>query len=367
MRKDSDLFLDYEEKFHKDDKREFKEERKRAIDKDRSKYKKTDQSQKKKQEALEPAAQESGMQGRVLGIYPEALHVDVDGTIYLCQLKGSLKKDKSNKKNLVTIGDFVLFEIKDQTCGTIFRILPRRSVLSRADNLLRRKEQLIAANIDQVLITTSIHYPVLKPFLIDRYIIAAEKGNMQPIIVINKVDLLEESLEEELLAELEDVYKKLSIPFLRVSANTGQGIDELKAVMAGKASVFSGQSGTGKSSLINAVTGANLKTGQIVDKTVKGSHTTTSATLLPLEGGGFCIDTPGIKSFGLWDLTPAEIEPYFTEIGTKALECKFSGCSHGNEPGCAVQEALEKGEISPIRFESYCSLIETLKKEHKTR
>ncbi len=137
--------------------------------------------------------------------------------------------------------------------------------------------------------------------------------------------------------------------------------------MEGRSSVLSGQSGAGKSSIINEITGSSLRVGEIIEKTRKGSHTTTTTHLLPLGHDGFCIDTPGIKSFGLWDLKPEEVERYFTEIATAAEKCKFTGCRHIQEPDCGVQRALKKGTISPLRFESYCALMNELKEEHRPR
>ncbi len=366
MKSKYDDHLKYEEEFHKDDQKISRKDRKRATETDRSKYKKSNQDQLKKNTALN--AEQEGIQGRVLAIHPEGIQVEYDGKLYRCGLKGALKKEKNKAKNLVAVGDFVRFEIREHEEGIIIAVEPRRSILSRADNLHRRKEQLIAVNIDQVIITASIHFPPLKPFLIDRYIIAAQKGNMAPIIVINKIDSLQEGTEEEaILKECKVAYKALSIPFLLVSTVTGQGIDKLKKLMKNKASVFSGQSGVGKSSLINAVTGLDLKTGGMVYKTLKGSHTTTTTQLIKLAEGGFCIDTPGIKSFGVWDLDESEIGHYFSEIAEASLHCKFPDCSHQTESGCAVKEAVEEEKISSVRFASYTALMETAKEKHRNR
>jgi ribosome biogenesis GTPase len=353
-----------EEDFYGNERKQHRKDRKMAIAKDRSKYKKSDQDQIKKR-APDPSAEYEQLQrGRVLAIKPEGIFVDSEGTTYTCTLKGSLKQDKSQLKNLIAVGDFVRFSPQ----GAILMIEERRSVLSRADNLSQRKEQLIAVNIDQVLITTSLVAPSLKPSLIDRYIIAAEKGNMRPIIVVNKIDLLENSDEEkDLFASFLAVYRQLNIPIFPVSTKTGEGIPELKEAMQGKTSVFSGQSGVGKSSLINAIFGTKLLTGEIVEKTSKGSHTTTTTQLIPIEGGGFCIDTPGIKSFGVWDLDAAELQSYFSEIQAASRDCRFPNCVHLQEPGCAVKEAVEKGEISPLRFDSYCALMTSLTEEHRHR
>ena len=361
-----DDLLKYEEDFHTDDRQLSRKERKRVTEGDRSKYKKTDQDQLKKQTPV--SLEEEGSQGLVLAILSEGIQVESEGQIYRCSLKGSLKKEKTSFKNLVAVGDFVQFQPGKHGEGLIIQVKSRKSILSRADNLHRRKEQLIAVNIDQVIITASVHFPSLKPFLIDRYIIAAQKGNMAPVIVINKIDLLEKNTEEyDLLLECQEAYKALSIPFLMISLTTGQGIDKLKKIMQNKSSVFSGQSGVGKSSLINAITGLNLKTGDIVQSTLKGSHTTTTTQLIPLDGGGFCIDTPGIKSFGVWNLDKSEIQHYFSEIAKTALQCKFPDCSHQTESDCAVKQAVEDEKISLVRYASYSALIETMQQEHRNR
>ena len=252
----------------------------------------------------------------------------------------------------------------------------RYSILSREDPV-RKKKQILAVNIDQVLITTSLLQPLLKPSLVDRYIIAAEKGKMKPIIVINKIDLLEGKSneftkkeidkEKEKYKEFLAAYEKTGIPIISVSCVTKIGIDALKGIMKNKASVFSGQSGSGKSSLINAILGTKLKIGKIVKKTYKGAHTTTKAKLLPLKDGGFCIDTPGIKSFGVWQLKKEEIKNHFPEFLSFSKKCKYPDCYHINEPNCAVIEAVKKNKISTLRFESYRSLIKISEEEKLKR
>ncbi|HSW87432.1 MAG TPA: ribosome small subunit-dependent GTPase A [Rhabdochlamydiaceae bacterium] len=373
-----DQHYSYEEDFYSKDRKFFRKERKMASAKDRSKFKKSDQDQlKKRSSSIERECNDNDLRGRVLAITPEGIVVDNQHSLYTCQLKGSLKQETNRFKNLVAVGDFVYFAPQSDDEGTISFIEERRSILSRADNLSRNKEQLIAVNIDQVLITASVILPPLKPFLIDRYIIAARKGNMEPIIVINKTDYLESTpstmdqpfFEEEkrLYHEFLEIYRNLGITVLPVSSNTGEGIEALKQSMKGKASVFSGQSGVGKSSLMNAVTGSNLRVGGIVDKTRKGSHTTTSSHLLPTEDGGFCIDTPGIKSFGIWELSKQEIQSHFSEIGACSQNCKYPDCLHLQEPVCAVKDAVENGHISRLRFDSYCALMASLSKEHRHR
>lgn len=342
--------------FEEDDfsRKERKKAGKLAAKRDRSKYKKTDREKKEEKKVLK-----QGLKGRVLSIAPEGIAVQVDDFIYTCTLRGALKKEVTRAKNLVTVGDFVLFDKETQS---IFHVEERVSVLSRQEHLRRHQKQLIAANIEQVLITVSVVKPTLKPALVDRYVIATYKGNMNPVIVVNKIDLLEDgSVEAEAFQHFAGIYEKLGIPLIAVSATNGEGMDRLKEIMRGKASVFAGQSGVGKSSLINGVTGLTLPVGEVVKKTLKGAHTTTAAHLIPLNFGGWCIDTPGIRSFGIWDLKREDLENYFPEISTMSAGCKFPNCTHTHEPDCAIREGVERGEISPIRFESYIKLLEELK------
>lgn len=353
-----------EDDFH-ETRKELKAHRKMVSKRDRSKFKKTDReklSRHQKTESEKKLSKKELLRGRVLDIYPEGgVVVDHDGLIYTCVLRGILKKEQSRQKNLVAVGDFVLFESSEGEVATISHIEERTSILSRQEHLRRRQEQIIAANIDQVLITASIADPPLKPALIDRYIIATKKGNMLPVIVLNKIDLLHPHSSEYLLFEsFLNTYQCLNIPVIPLSIHTGEGIEALKKCMQGKASVFSGQSGVGKSSLINAITGLSLPVGDVAKKTRKGSHTTTRAHLIPLPFGGWCIDTPGIRSFGVWDLKKEDLAAYFPEIQAIGRTCYYPNCTHAHEPGCAVEAALEKGEISPLRFDSYSKLLEEI-------
>lgn len=367
-----------EEEYFGDERKMHKAEQRLASAKDRSKYKKTDKLKFERSLGLEKEQKidrEKLLRGRVLSIKSEGIIVSYEGETLICKLKGLMKRDKLQMKNLVTVGDFVLFEKIDDKEGSIAHVEPRFSTLSRADNLSRRKEQLLAANIDQVIITVSVASPPIKPFLIDRYIIAARKGNMEPIIVINKIDLLtqpkvEEWLryqEEEIMAECVRAYGIAKVPMIKLSSATGEGIELLREAMKDKASVFSGQSGVGKSSLINAMTNYNLAIGGMVDKTKKGSHTTTTTQLLPLPFGGWCIDTPGIKSFGVWDLKKEEVSSFFPEIFECGKKCHYPTCTHTQEEGCAVIQAVEKGKISGLRLDSYHSLLMAFDEEHVRR
>lgn len=346
--------FDYEEKYFQDkDRKEARKERKRRSEADRSKFKKTDQ--KKEPEAL---IDESLRRGRVLAISGEGAWVESEGKQYLCILKGALKKEKNRVKNLIAVGDFVRFEATSDKEGSIAQIEERFSTLARMD-ISGKKEQLIAANIDQVFILVSVAEPPLKPSLIDRYLIAAAKGNLHPIIVINKADLLSKHPEE--LARYQEflaAYEPLGFPILSISSKTGAGIEAIRSLLKDKTSVISGQSGVGKSSLLNAAYQLDLKVGDLTLKTIKGSHTTTVAILIPLPDGGYCIDTPGIRSFGLWRLSKEEVIRHFSDIADLSVKCHFPDCMHVNEPKCAVLKALREGDLPLIRYESYASLLE---------
>lgn len=345
--------FDSEEDFHAKDRKQFRKERRQLQESDRSKFKKTNLVQKPVLEIPEGA-----LKGRVTAVTGEGIWVDSSNATILCTLKGLLKKEKMHAKNLVAVGDYVWFEPQGQDRGSIVHIEERRSILARAD-VTGRKEQLIAVNVDQVFIVVSVVEPVLKPALVDRYLIAAHKGNLQPIIVVNKIDLLADSEDEtERYKEFLAAYEPLGVPILTLSSIEGQGLEAFKFLMKDRTSVVAGQSGVGKSTLLNAAFDFQLKTGDLTMKTFKGAHTTTKAELIALPEGGYCIDTPGVRSFGLWQLDRAEVGIHFKEIANLACGCHFADCTHVFEPKCAVLDALKQGLLPLIRYESYCSLLD---------
>jgi ribosome biogenesis GTPase len=339
---------DYEEAFHSKDRKKSRKERKHAQTTDRSKFKKTDQT-KKEIETIDPSLK----RGRVVAISGEGSWVDYEGTRVLCSLKGLLKKERMQAKNIVAVGDFVRFSEE----GAISHIEERYSFLARTD-ISGRKEQLIAVNIDQAIISISVVNPPLKPALVDRYLIAAEKGHIHPIIVVNKLDLLDEATaeEQERYHEFVASYEKFGFPILSISTTSLVGIDALRSLLKDKTSVISGQSGVGKSSIINVCYGLNIKTGDLAHKTFKGTHTTTTAQLISLPGGGYCVDTPGIRSFGVWKLTKDEVTVHFQDL--LGFHCKYPDCKHIFEPDCGVLAALQEDKISALRYESYRTLLD---------
>lgn len=345
---------DWDDHFSDQERRESRGARKRASATDRSKYKRSDLDKLPKEELKE------GEQGRVVMISGLGIEVMAAGERLHCVLRGSLKKEATRMRRLVVVGDLVRFERLGAGEGVIVAVEPRRTLLTRTDPIHHRRQHLIAANIDQVLITASVVSPPMKPGLIDRYILATERGEMEPVLLINKVDLLPPEGEERLLfEELTSVYRKLSYTVIPISTVTGEGVDLLLSKMEGRSSLFSGQSGTGKSSLINATLGLHLPTGEVVSRTRKGSHTTTRARLIPVGKEGWCIDSPGVQSFGVWELQPDEVEGYFHEIAELGAQCYYPNCTHSCEPKCAVREAVEAGLLSQVRYDSYLALCES--------
>lgn len=341
------------------DRKEDKRARKIAKKIDRSQYKKTDLEKKEArrfEKINEHLQNKNLLRGLVLSIRPEAIFVQYLEDIYTCTLKGNLKKEMRQISNLVAVGDFVFFDPKDLS---IIAIDHRKSFLSKKSPVHKKKEQYIACNIDYVLITASCIKPPLNLSLIDHFIIATRKGNMTPIILINKIDLLEKETPEELLyKEVFGIYKNLGFKILGVSAYSGEGINLLKKIMAGHSSVLAGESGVGKSSLINVLTGSSLATKNVTEKTWRGTHTTTNASLIPLKSGGWCIDTPGIQKFGIWDLQKEDLEIYFPELSAQV--CYYPNCSHIHEPQCGVLEAVREKKISHLRYNSYINLMKAI-------
>lgn len=263
--------------------------------------------------------------------------------------------------DLVATGDSVTISINDDGTGIIESVAERRRVLSRARpapekrNILTDQEQVWVANPDQVVIIFSIRQPSPSLRKLDRFLVVAEKNEIPAVICINKIDLAQPGEARETMA----VYEKIGYPILYVSAKQGIGIEDLRALLQDRISVFIGSSGVGKTSLLNAIQpdlGHRVK--EVSKATEKGMHTTRHVELIPLDDGGYVADTPGIRGLALFNLEEWEIDAYFREIAPLVAGCQFSDCSHRHEPKCAVREAVEDGRISPERYDSYLRLRE---------
>lgn len=289
--------------------------------------------------------------GRVLSVFGLASVVHTaDGKLYRCAVRRLLKSLSTDQRHVVAAGDHVWIRPEGESEGFIERIEPRSAVLSRTS---KGRQHVIVANIEQLVIVTSVAEPTIKPNLIDRYLLTAEKIGIQPVLCINKIDLVDPADFQPLIG----VYGQLGYQVLFVSATTGFGIDRLRQVLANRESVVSGQSGVGKSSLLNMVEpGLGLRVSEVSEETQKGKHTTTTAQLLPLSFGGYVVDTPGIRQFQLWDVIPEEVAGYYRDLRPYVNNCRFPDCSHTHEIGCAVKDAVADGRLDARRYESYCHI-----------
>jgi len=275
-----------------------------------------------------------------------------DGTIFQCATRRLLKSLDSDERHVIVTGDRIWFRTVNEQEGMIERIEPRKGLLCRNS---QGRRHILAANVQQLLIVVSAAEPQLKPNLIDRMLISAEQGRLPAIICINKSDLIDPAELQPLLG----VYSQLGYQVLLLSARTGRGVDRLKKILAGKETAVAGQSGVGKSSLLNVVEpGLGLKVSTVSEENQKGRHTTTSATLYPLSQGGWIVDTPGIRQFELWSLQAAEIAGYFREFRPFLNRCRFPNCTHSHEADCAIKDAVADQYLDARRYESYLHLLD---------
>ncbi len=284
--------------------------------------------------------------------------VELGDEIVTASLSGRIKQFQYETHILCSVGDYVEVDTANAPDYRIEHILPRRNTLSRYTGGSYQKQVIVAANIDQVIITVSWREPLIKPGLIDRYLCIAEIDELVPVICINKMDLCE---YEEDVEELTTYYKGLGIKVLLCSTVSGRGMEELREALKGKDSVFSGQSGTGKSSLINYLEpNLDLATGEVSSFNEKGRHTTTQAVLMPWSFGGHLLDTPGIKTVNLHSDSKKYIPSVFPGFKELAAQCRFSDCTHTHEEDCAVLNALEEDKIPIERYDSYVRIYESL-------
>lgn len=310
------------------------------------------------EEAVMPAGDDTFLRGRVLRVHGLASVVETDdGRVFRCAVRRLLKSLATDERSVVTTGDVVWIrpareEASASDEGVIERVEPRHGVLTRAS---RRREHVLVANVDQLVIVMSLVQPDLKPHLIDRYLAAAQQGELKPVLCLNKADLLEDPAD---LQPLIGLYAQLGIPVFLVSARSGLGIDRLREQLRGRSTVFSGQSGVGKSSLLNAIQpDLALAVKSVSEVNQKGRHTTTYSQLIKLNFGGWVVDTPGVRQLQLWDARPAEMEGYFPEFRPFVPLCGFPDCTHTHEKACAVKDAVARRLITTRRYHSYMGLF----------
>jgi ribosome biogenesis GTPase len=320
--------------------------------------------------AVDPSA---CLPGRVLRVHGLNSYVEVDdGRLFRCGVRRLLKSLSTDERSIVTTGDRVWVRPAPGSGvrgpgavgstpdpgprtpdpeGMIERVEPRRGVLTRAS---RRREHVVVANVDQLVIVMSLVQPDLKPHLIDRYIAVAQTGGLAPILCLNKADLTDPVSLQPLIG----AYSQLGVPTVLTSARTGLGIGRLRELLRDRATVFSGQSGVGKTSLLNAVQpGLALRVKAVSGVNQKGRHTTTTAELIRLESGGWVVDTPGVRQLQLWDVRPGEVEGFFPEFRPFVPLCKFPDCTHTHEDGCAVKAAVARRLVPDRRYHSYLGLF----------
>ena len=310
------------------------------------------------------------IEGTVFRTHSGNYYVQTDTSgVVICKLRGNLKKElvystsasharrveqagKRRSTDPLTVGDRVTVDVE---LAMIESVLPRTSALSR-HSPSGRGEHTLVANLDQAFLTVAAAHPKPDVWLLDRFLVLAEAADISPRIIVNKIDRLEDPDRPEVEAAI-GVYEKIGYPVYWVSAKTGQGIDAVRAAMHGRISAVAGPSGVGKSSLLNAVQpGLALKTGDISETSLAGRHTTTTAELLPLDGGGWVADTPGLRQVDFWEIEKGEIRYCFPEFAPFLDECKFADCRHRTELGCAVRAAVEAGAVDRRRYESYLEM-----------
>lgn len=291
------------------------------------------------------------------------------GDFIECRMKGKFRIKGIKSTNPIAVGDIVDYELEqtsDAVTGTIHKIHDRKNYIVRKSVNLSHQMHIIASNIDRVFLLITINNPPTTTSFIDRFLVTAEAYGIETILVFNKIDTFDDATLDEQLY-LQHIYQEIGYQCLRVSATTGKGVEDLKQLMLDKVTMFSGHSGVGKSTLVNALEPSlQLKTKNISEQSKQGQHTTTFAEMYDLSFNARIIDTPGIKGFGIVDMEPAEISGYFPEFFRLKDQCKFNNCLHKEEPHCAIKAALDNDEIAWSRYNSYLKILEGDDEHYRT-
>ena len=282
--------------------------------------------------------------------------------VFPATLRGRIRLKASEITNPIAVGDRVRYCIEDDGSATITEILPRDNYVIRRSTNLSRQAHIIAANVDRAYLIVSLYFPEVKLPFLDRILVTCGLYGIPATIVLSKVDMYRDDAPEA-VAAFKAIYRSAGYPVLETSVRTGEGVEELREACKGRVNLFSGESGVGKSSLIKALDPAlDPKIGAISTAHLQGKHTTSLYEMYPLATGGYVIDSPGIRGFGLVDVEKEEIYKYFPEMLRVSADCRFTPCTHTHEPGCAVKDAVDRGEIAPERYNSYLGMLEEDKK-----
>ena len=306
------------------------------------------------------------MTGTVVKAYGLYYDVAADGRVIRCTLRGKMRKtsEPNRYSNPIAVGDLVSLDIDNDGGGAVSGILDRKNIFSRKDKGRNKKEDIIAANLDLVIIIQSFYRPRLNLRFVDRLVVRGQKDGIPALLCLNKLDLAGEGDVDF----VKEYYGKSGIDMIFMSALTGEGLEEFGTIIRNKTSILAGYSGAGKSTILNTIfPHLNLRVGDVSGKTGKGRHTTTNVEMIVLEGDIKIIDTPGMREFGLMDIEPHELGRYFSEFRKYRAKCGFDPCTHDHEPDCEVRRQVEKGKIHGDRYISYLNMLESLKEYYERK